>query len=191
MVNGALSRRAFLERGAMVAAGAATAVALSGTTAFAQDTAQTEPTFALAPSGGACNACRGHATNKLFRTEDAANAFRAHNGCRCTTTKGQTISPPVFAAVFGDAGQSADRRDKRTAELLDKGTVDGVPVPVMAATAPVLLLAAGGGIWWWMRHHDKKSEPATVEVDQAGATISWHPASADPSSGRPHDPAPR
>jgi len=69
----------------------------------------------------------------------------------------------VHAAVFPEKGGVADRRDPRTAELLNKGTIDGTPVPIVAYTTPVLLLAAGGGLWWWMEHRDNQAEPAVVD----------------------------
>ena len=160
-----LSRRAFLQRGAGAAA-AGTALAVLGSTglAGAQETKEpTAPTFALAPNGGACNACRQHATNKVFRTETAANTYRAHKGCRCTVTGGQELTLPAFAAVFGDSGEHVDRRDPKIAELLDKGTLDGTPVPVLAIGAPILLAVGGGAAYWfWRRQH---REPAGAGVD--------------------------
>jgi hypothetical protein len=138
-------------------------VTLGSSPAFAQSTTETLPTYALEPNGGACNACRLHAKNKVFGTKDAADKFRAHKGCRCTVIDGQQLSPEVYGAVFPEKDGAADRRDPRTAELLDKGTIDGTPVPVVAYTAPVLLLAAGGGIWWWMKHRDKEVEPAVID----------------------------
>jgi hypothetical protein len=122
MSGRALSRRVFLGRGAAALSGAVAAVALQANGASAAES--TTPTFALTPNGGACAACRNHAANKVFRTNDAANTFRAHHGCHCSVVRGPSLTPPVFSAVFGDAGQSADRRDPRTAELLDRGTVD-------------------------------------------------------------------
>jgi hypothetical protein len=157
-----ISRRDFFAKSGTVAAATAAAVTLAANPAFAQDKAATLPTYALEPNGGACNACRLHAKNKVFGTKDAADRFRAHKGCRCTVIGGQQLSPEIYAAVFPEKNGAADRRDPRTAELLDKGTIDGTSVPVVAYTAPVLLLAAGGGIWWFMKHRDKQVEPATV-----------------------------
>jgi hypothetical protein len=155
-----LSRRAFLRRGAIAAAGVTAAIVTSGTaTAGAQTDAKTQPTFALTPNGGACNACRQHATNKVFPTADAASTFRAHKGCRCTPGEGTTVSPAVYAALFQGGAQSQDRRDPETAELLDKGTVGGVEVPVFTYAVPAVLVAGGGGLWWWMRRHDRKVAP--------------------------------
>jgi hypothetical protein len=159
-----ISRREFFVRTGTAAAATAAAVALGAGPAFGQDTkGDTLPTYALEPNGGACNACRQHAKNKVFGTNDAAERFRAHKGCRCTTSGGQALSPEVYAAVFPEPDGAADRRDPRTAELLDKGTIDGTQVPIVAYTAPVLLLAAGGGVWWWMKHRDRDVEPAVAD----------------------------
>jgi hypothetical protein len=160
-----LSRRAFLRRGATVAvAGTAVAVFGSNAVAGAQETKEpTAPTFTLTPNGGACNACRQHAKNKVFRSDKAADTYRAHKGCHCTVGAGQELTLPVFTAVFGDAGQHADRRDPKIAELLDKGTLDGAPVPVLAIGAPILLAAGGGAAYlWWRRQH---REPAGAGID--------------------------
>jgi hypothetical protein len=156
-----LSRRAFLRRGVIAAAGVTAAVVTSGAaTAGAQSDEKTQPTWALSPNGGACNACRQHAANKVFPTADAADTFRAHRGCRCTPVDGQQVSAPVHAALFEGGAQSVDRRNPRTAELLDKGTVGGVEVPVFTYAVPAVLVAGGGGLWWWMRRHDRKVAPA-------------------------------
>lgn len=159
-----LSRRAFLRRGAGVAvAGAAAAVLGNGAVAGAQESEPTAPTFALSPNAGACSACQKHAKNKVFRTEDAANSFRAHKGCHCTIGTGQELTLPVFAAVFGDKGQSADRRDPKTAELLDKGTIDGANVPVLAIGAPIILAVGGGTAYWFWRRQHRETAGATVD----------------------------
>jgi hypothetical protein len=135
----------------------------------------TVETFALDPVGGgsscrggtgagtcaACSACKKHAENKIFRTKDAADKYRAHPGCRCQVVAGQVVDTDVAGAVFAK-GDVADKRDPETGGLLTPGS--GVTVPVMAATLPVI--AAGGGAlaYFLMRRHDREVAPA--EIDQ-------------------------
>ncbi len=164
MAEQAVSRRAFLRFGAATAVTAGTVVALGSGTASAQ-TADVQ-TFRLDPTGGGssvCNACRGHAANKVFRASGAADARRAHKGCRCTVVKGPSLPAPIADAVFGKS-DVADRRDAKIAELLDSGTVAGVEVPVFAAGAPIILAVGGGLGYWFLRRRNR--EPATVHVDR-------------------------
>jgi hypothetical protein len=163
-----LSRRAFLGRGAaMAAAGAAVAVVGNAAMpAIAGADEKTFPTFALTPNGGACGACQKHAANKVFRTSDAAERLRAHKGCRCTIIAGPALTPPIHDAVFRGTGEVADRRDPRVAEILDKGTINGVPVPVLAIGAPIILGVGGGLAYWFWRRHERTTELATAPVDR-------------------------
>jgi len=159
-----MTRRDFFVKAGGAAAATALGVTAAANPAFAQAAnGGAQPTYILEPNGGACTACRQHAKNKVFSTKEATDRYRAHKGCHCTPAEGQALSPEVYAAVFPEQGGVADRRDPRTAEILDKGTIDGTPVPIVAYTAPVLLLAVGGGIWWWMKHRDQEAEPAVVD----------------------------
>jgi len=69
-----------------------------------------------------CAACRRHARNKLFATEKAAAAGRAHVGCKCTVVRAGTLPPKTYAALFGEPGDlerlSVDRRDKKVRATL-------------------------------------------------------------------------
>ena len=51
----------------------------------------------------ACGACRGHAANKVFLTEDAAGGNRAHKGCNCSVVA-QNLSQADFAKFFSQPG---------------------------------------------------------------------------------------
>ena len=115
-------------------------------------------------SGGcpACNACKRHAKNKLFSSPDAANARRAHKGCICTVVDGPVLASEVFDSVFVDS-DSCDRRDPRVSEILSGGTVDPVPVPMIAGiAAPVVLIAAGGIGYAIHRRNQRRLAAATV-----------------------------
>jgi len=55
-----------------------------------------------------CNACKQHAQNKLFLTQAAADANRAHAGCNCRI---KPVSlPVVLHGQFFVNGQVYDRR---------------------------------------------------------------------------------
>jgi hypothetical protein len=73
---------------------------------------------------------------------------------------GPKLSKPVYAALFENGAPSVDRRHSRSAELLDRGTINGVEVPVFTYALPVVVAGAAGGLWWWMRRHDRKVAPA-------------------------------
>ncbi len=134
----------------------------------------TVETFALDPVGGgsscrggtgngtcaACTACKKHAENKIFKTKEAADKFRAHPGCRCQVTAGQVVDTDVAAAVFAK-GDVADKRDPETGGLLAPGS--GVTVPVMAATLPVIAVGGGALGYYLMRRHDRAAAPAEVD----------------------------
>ncbi len=173
MQDRTFSRRQALRAGAFTFAGGATL--LAGTTA-AHAQSKERATWMLDPTGGgrscgprefedpkgtvvksggcpACNACKHHAKNKLFSSADAADARRAHKGCLCTVVDGPVLAGEVFDSVFVDS-DSCDRRDPRVAAILTGGTVDPVPVPMIAGIAvPVVLVAAGGiGYAIWRRN---------------------------------------
>ena len=134
----------------------------------------TVETFALDPVGGgsscrggtgkgtcaACSACKKHAENKIFKTKEAADKFRAHKGCRCQVIAGQAVDTDVAAAVFAK-GDVADKRDPETGGLLAPGS--GVTVPVMAATLPVIAVGGGALGYYLMRRHDRAVAPAEVD----------------------------
>lgn len=69
-----------------------------------------------------CAACRHHARNKLFANAKAANAARAHKGCKCTVVRAGTVPADTYAALFGEPGNlerlSVDRRDKKVRAIL-------------------------------------------------------------------------
>lgn len=167
-----LSRRAFFGRAAAVTAAAGLGVAFAASPAAAADTVAT---FALDPVGGgsscrggtghgtcaACNACKSHAANKVFRSKEAADKVRAHKGCRCAIAAGPALEPGVADAVFAK-GDVADKRDPETGGLIKDGG-GGVTVPVMAATLPVIAVGGGALAYFLMRRHDRTVAPADVD----------------------------
>jgi len=171
MDDHSLSRRAFFGRAAMATAAAGIGVALVASPAAAADTVDT---FALDPVGGgsscrggtgrgtcaACGACNKHAENKIFRSKEAADTFRAHKGCRCQIVAGAVIEASVADAVFAK-GDVADKRDPETGGLLSPGS--GVTVPVTAATLPVIAVGGGAIAYLLMRRHDREAAPAEVD----------------------------
>jgi hypothetical protein len=180
------SRRQALRAGAFTLAGGATL--LVGTSAaHAQSTEKERATWLLSPTGGgrscgprkfkanakdekaiqaggcpACNACKHHAANKIFSSPKAADAHRSHKGCLCTIVDGPVFASAVFDSLFVDSDM-CDRRDPRVADIIGGGTVDPIPVPMIAGiAAPVVLVAAGGigyAIW---RRNQHRLEAATV-----------------------------
>ena len=115
-------------------------------------------------SGGcpACNACKRHAKNKLFSSPEAADKRRAHKGCICTVIDGPVLASEVFDSIFVDT-DSCDRRDPRVSEILSGGTVDPIPVPMIAGiAAPVVLITAGGIGYAIHRRNQRRLEAATA-----------------------------
>lgn len=69
-----------------------------------------------------CNTCHKHGSNKLFPSAEAANANRAHLGCKCTVVEGGELPADVWAELFGPVDaverQQVDRRWDWVAEIL-------------------------------------------------------------------------
>lgn len=114
-VEGLLTRRAFLVRGA----------AVTGALAFphvALGDPKTIAVYRLDPrdskcGGGkcACNACISHDANSLFPTAEAANGNRAHTGCNCRIVQG-SLHYGTYVALFGNPRHlSSYRADLRSA----------------------------------------------------------------------------
>jgi hypothetical protein len=56
-----------------------------------------------------CNACVAHATNRYYKTAEAAAADPAHAGCRCSV-RGQAIPDSKLASMFTRGGDVFDKR---------------------------------------------------------------------------------
>jgi hypothetical protein len=132
-------RRAFLKRAAALVGGLATALS---TRSLVLAAPQQYPYFILNPEHGAgtscptdpiarhhsshschgCQACHSHGANKLFRTQQAANAGRAHPNCKCVIQQGGTLPQGTFVALFGPVNKPhadvVDRRNKKTQAVL-------------------------------------------------------------------------
>jgi hypothetical protein len=48
-----------------------------------KDREEPEQLYWFEPPDGACNACKRHAEHRAFRSQEAADANRAHLGCHC------------------------------------------------------------------------------------------------------------
>jgi len=95
----------------------------------------------------ACGTCRTHAANKLFSTEKAADAGRAHPFCRCAVILGQPLSSAIHHSLFATT-DSVDRRWASTASVLS-AEVEQHSVPMVSGFAPVAALVGGAaGVVW-------------------------------------------
>jgi hypothetical protein len=73
-----IGRREFLR---LLVLGAA---ALAPSPAFARRRKRKKVVFRLSTHGRrTCKACKAHAANRFYRTQEAADADRAHAGCNC------------------------------------------------------------------------------------------------------------
>ena len=130
--------------------GAGGAALLGLTWATAADAADTVQTFSLDPTVGGtcvspgcsvCNACLAHAANKLFATEAAALAGRAHPGCRCAVVPGMAVAQTVFDQLF-TAGSVADRRTPAIGALLASAPAT-VEAPGLSGLVPTAVTVGG------------------------------------------------
>ncbi len=135
-------------RRTLIGAGGAALLGLAWTgTADAADTVQTyslDPTVGgacLAPGCSVCNACLAHAANKLFATEAAALAGRAHPGCRCAVVPGMAVAQTVFDQLFA-AASMADRRTPAIGALLASAPAT-VEAPGISGLVPTAVTVGG------------------------------------------------
>ena len=61
----------------------------------------------------ACAACHAHAANKIFASQAAANAGRAHKGCRCSVVKGTPMLVSTWNTLFSQGLRRRTSVDKR------------------------------------------------------------------------------
>jgi hypothetical protein len=128
------TRRGFLAR-ALAAGAAGLAAALPASGAFAARKKQAVYVLDPRPGGtrpdgcgscASCNACIKHGANKLFASEAAADANRAHPNCNCEIRPAGELPTAVFTALFGHPHPkggptqtgAVDRRHQRVAILL-------------------------------------------------------------------------
>jgi hypothetical protein len=73
--------------------------------------AETANTFQLSTRHirRACNACQAHAHNRLYTSREAADADRAHPGCRCEIAGRQTDST-TLSQLFPSGHSVYDKR---------------------------------------------------------------------------------
>ena len=149
MVASAMSRRMFL--GSVLGA-SALAVPLAGRAA-----ASTATLYWLDPDWGAgdpscvpnqgqatcggCSACVSHYQNKLFASAAAAEAGRAHPGCKCLVEKAFAVDQPTYDRLFGGGNTSVDRRTPGINEILAGSTA--APAPQGATPIPVVVDPGG------------------------------------------------
>lgn len=84
-----------------------------------------EPYYVCGPGNPdceGCNACQGHAKNKLFPSAEAADANRAHVGCRCGVVNAGKLKRKKFKKLFGPPRNprrdSVDLRDARVRRIV-------------------------------------------------------------------------
>lgn len=144
-----------LTRRAVVAGAAASVGGLL--LAPAVDAAGNVPTYALDPTIGGtcvspgcsvCNACLAHGANKLFATLAAAEAGRAHPGCRCTAVTGISVTQTVFDQLFA-AGTVADRRTPSIGALLASAPAT-VTAPGIGGLVPTIVTVGGLATIGWV-----------------------------------------
>ncbi len=109
-----VDRRALLARGAAATATLAVALGLRSAAAGAESLT----IYRLDPGDctgcQTCNACRGHAANKLFVSFAAADGGRAHPGCDCEVVE-EPMAEATWLALFG----SVDKRHERVRAILE------------------------------------------------------------------------
>lgn len=125
-----LERRQFLRNAVVVAGVGLTGLGVSDLVrASAATTTQAwvlDPTWGF-PKGAhgrtscSCHACVTHAGNKVFATQAAAAAGRAHTGCLCEA-EAFDLRTTIYDALFTTPGAvEVDRRDPDVADLLGPG----------------------------------------------------------------------
>jgi hypothetical protein len=108
-----------------------------------------------------CRACRTHAANKIFASEAAALAARAHPACRCTAVEFE-LTPASYGTLF-HSETSVDRRDAGTAAQVMPAVLNS------SATAPSVF-----------------SLPAAASADPADPDGSADPVAGGPVAAGPH-----
>lgn len=195
-----VSRQVFLRRSTLLVGGLAAAGVLPGLGRASSELAifGLDPEWgsgpacaadeaALARSCHACRSCHAHAAGKLFASAAAADAGRAHPGCKCTVTQIGTLAAERWIELFGDPGNLArmavDRRTPWVAAVLAAPTVSPPQVtppppapPPEASTAPVPA--------------DPTPAPAAPAEPAAPAAPALAPAPAPPAT-KPPPPRPQ
>jgi hypothetical protein len=118
---------------------------------------------------GGCYACVNHSRNKLFATAAAADAGRAHPGCKCLVEAECAIDSATYDQLFA-AGPSVDRRTPGVNELVDcsvptvspTGTSSGTLALTGLPAVPLAVVGAGAvavGAVLLRRQSDKTAGP--------------------------------
>lgn len=153
-----------------VGMGGAAALLLGSPAVSANDTV---PTFMLDPTVGrdgctggscaSCSACLHHAANKLFTTEQVAEANHAHPGCRCVVVPGPELLRAVYDQIFIGDITAVDRRWAYVATALAaNGNQRSVPLFDGAGPIGVVLAGVAAAAWWATRSPER---PAPAPVD--------------------------
>ena len=66
--------------------------------------------YRFMPPDDACEACRDHAAHRTYRTAEAAERDRAHEGCHCEIV-GEIVKDPFLMARFAGRDVLDDREE--------------------------------------------------------------------------------
>jgi hypothetical protein len=111
MEPGGMERRQFLRLLALGAAAAVIPTASRG--AALRKRKKTKKVFRLSVhKRRCCNACKGHAANRFYRSKRAANKDRAHPGCNCPIVT-QVIDRELAKQYFKGRKKVHDLREVR------------------------------------------------------------------------------
>jgi hypothetical protein len=68
-----------------------------------------EQLYRFEPPDGACSACKNHAAHRTYRSDQSAEADRAHTGCHCEIVSRPSQRAEVMAHFPGNRTVYDDR----------------------------------------------------------------------------------
>ena len=105
-----LGRRQFLRLSAVATGVSVTSLVLSACGGdHSNTTTMTVSAFRLSTRGErTCGACKAHGANRFYRTREAADGDRAHQGCNC-----KIVTHPIAQGLANQYFRAGDVFDKR------------------------------------------------------------------------------